>query len=125
MISLAVLSSCSDSITSSLNSGSAENQISTSGSNKKGDSFSSSFKIKPGEHIFLHSGITGLNSITEYSISNCGITKNDLYISASNIDASQSLPCSSGNYILDDLLIENRSEKIRAVDVNLFGVSGK
>ena len=125
VICLAVLSSCSDSITSSLNSESSESQSLNSGDKNNGDSFSASFKLKAGESVFLHSGVTGLDLITEYSISNCGISKKDFYISASNIDMSQSLPCGSSNYSLYDLLIENKSGQVRSIDVKLVGESGK
>ncbi|MBK8552139.1 MAG: hypothetical protein IPL53_14180 [Ignavibacteria bacterium] len=121
MICLAVITSCSDSITSSLNSASNENQVLNSGNIRKSDSYSATFLLNSGESIRLHSGLTGLEHITEYSISNCGITKKDLYITASNIDASQSLPCGSSNYFLEDLLIENRSEHTRSIDVKLIG----
>lgn len=120
MISLMVLSSCSDSITSFLNSAHEENQSSASDFKRKGDYYSSKYTINPGDYVYLHAGITGLNSISQYSVSNCGITKKDFYISASNIDAQHSLPCGSKEYVLDDLLIENTSGEIKTVEVTLY-----
>jgi len=123
MINLIFLSSCSDSITS-LNSAYEDNQSLSSDSKRNGDSFLSKVIIKPGDYAFLYIGNTGLSSISDYSISDCESAYRDLYISASNIDASQSLPCSSSEYLLDDLLIENKSGQIKTVEVNLFGIGG-
>ncbi|MBK8550909.1 MAG: hypothetical protein IPL53_07560 [Ignavibacteria bacterium] len=125
MMSLAVLSSCSDSITSSLNSESDKTKLSESINKKGTDSFSGSFDIKPGESVLLDREITALKYITEYSISNCADRKKILHISASNIDGLNSLPCESEDYLLHDLLIENISDQVRTVEVKFSGLSGK
>lgn len=125
LISLSVFSACSDNITSPLNSTSTENEMSVSGDKKRGDSYTSSFTLQPGAFIFLDSRVTSLKYITEYSISNCAISKKDLNITASNIDGLHSLPCSSKSYFLYDLMIENRSSEVRKIDVMLIGGSAK
>ncbi len=122
MICLSVITACNDNITSSLNTEPRETNFLNSG-NYRGDSFSSSFILNPGEHIFLDTKMTSLIYIDEYSISNCGLNKKDLHITASNIDGLQSLPCSSTEYFLFDLMIENRSGQARTIDVILHGSS--
>ncbi len=125
VISMMILTACSDSITSSLKSEKEEVNSTVTGSSERGASYSSLFRLDPGEHILLNSRVTSLRSINEYSVSNCGISKEDLYISASNIDLIISLPCGSEDFILEDLLIENRSTQQREIGVKLKGISEK
>jgi hypothetical protein len=125
MVCLSILSACSDNITSPVSSGSQETEVFKAVNTKNLDSYSSLISVKPGESIFLHSDITNLKSITDYSISNCETFTKNLFISASNIDGSQSLPCSSNGYSLDDLLIENRSGQEKTFEVKLSGESSK
>lgn len=123
VISMMILSACSDSITSSLNSLPEEKQTPETGGNLTKVSYSSSFKLKPNEHIMLNSVVTSLKSINEYSISNCFNTRSDLYISASNIGILRSLPCESNEFLLDDIMIENISGTVKKITVKLTGVS--
>ena len=123
VISLMILSACSDSITSSLNSVPEENQSPATGSSERGVSYSSSFRLKPGEHVLLNSRVTLLRSINEYSVSECENSRSELYISASNIGMLHSMPCESSEFVLDDLMIENISGMVKKINVKLSGVS--
>ncbi len=123
VISMMILTACSDSITSSLNSEQEEVNSTVTGSNERGTSYSSSFRLNPGEYILLNSSVTSLRNIHEYSVSNCINTLSELYISASNIGMLRSLPCESSEFVLDDLKIENISGQIKKINVKLSGGS--
>lgn len=125
VLSLMILSACSDSITSSLNSVQEKDQSPLTGSSERGASYSSSFTLNAGEYILLHSGITLLKNISEYSVSNCSNSRFDLHLSASNIGMLRSLPCESSEHVLNDLLIENISGQVKKITVKMTGLPVK
>lgn len=83
-----------------------------------------SFKIQPNEVITLDSRITDLIGIRSFDISNCTSERTDLFVSASNLDQIGSLGCSwssNSSFMIETLFIENRSNKVKKIEVVLFG----
>ncbi|MBV6477881.1 MAG: hypothetical protein HGGPFJEG_00626 [Ignavibacteria bacterium] len=121
-ISITLMTGCSDSLTSS----STLRDPKPAAETERGwDSYSSTILVKPQSFVFLDSTVTSLSWIAGYMISNCEITSRNLYITASNIDNNQSLPCNwktNSSLMLKDLLIQNLTSRAIVIDVKLNGI---
>ena len=87
-------------------------------------SFSSGFKINPGETIYLNYNNTELILIEKYTVSNCIIDRRDLIIRASNMPLISNLPCdwdSGPGLLLEDLSIKNVSGSSRKIQIKMDG----
>ena len=123
IVILGIVAGCSDFVSSP--------DISTSNSVTKpeqivrGDSYTAKYSLNPGQSLFLDSTVTSIRWIKGYSISNCNGTR-ELYISASNLDQSGTLPCSwrtNSSFMMADLSIQNTSNQKLTVEVYMIGVS--
>lgn len=131
---ISVLIGCSDNFIAPANSSvseylqSTENHQTDEAIVPKDAKYKLNFKIQPNEVMTLDSKVTDLTGIKSFSISNCNIERKDLFVSASNLDQSGSLGCSwnsNSSFMLNDLIIENRSGKVREIEVVLSGRSIK
>lgn len=121
---LVMIASCSDNIISPGIDESAMLNQTDSQMNLEENSYNAKISLSPGETIVFHYGNTNLILIHSYTISNCYIVTEDLFISSSMHADSTSLPCrwkKSGNFAFEDLSVKNISNEKKLISVRLRG----
>jgi len=123
-ISIAFIIGCNDSLTSS----SSLNEFKTASMETGWDSYSTTIQLDPHGTVFLDSTVTSLSWIGSYVITNCEMSSRYLFISASNLDNIQSLPCNwrtDNSFMLKDLHIRNLTSATAEIDIKLAGIGVK
>ncbi|MFZ1322640.1 MAG: hypothetical protein WAT71_13870 [Ignavibacteria bacterium] len=126
MISIYMLSGCSDNPVSSESVTNKEIITGVSGRSFEDGTFSKKYLLRNGETVNLSMDITGLILINSYTISNCTINTREIYIRTSNQVGNSSLPCmwkKSGNFAFEDLSIKNISGQTRTIEVWIEGLT--